>query len=119
MAISKSISSIKRFGPRYGRTVKHKFGSLEGVHRRKHKCPYCSKQNVKRIAAGIWQCSKCRAKFASKAYTVAKRKSMKELTSDVAGSEQSAEAAEETSPEETPAEEAGEGSPEEEKEATA
>lgn len=83
MAVPKSIASVKRFGARYGRTVKHKFGTLEASHRKKYKCPYCSKIALKRVAAGIWQCTKCNAKLASRAYTVSKRKTAKELISEV------------------------------------
>lgn len=64
------MSSMKRFGARYGRTMKAKFGKIEDVQRAKHKCPYCQKTGVKRIAAGIWQCRKCDVKFAGKAYTI-------------------------------------------------
>jgi large subunit ribosomal protein L37Ae len=84
MAIPKSIASIKRFGARYGRTVKHKFGAVEAMHRKKYKCPYCSKQSVKRISAGIWECKKCGAKIASRAYTVSKKKTVKEMISEAA-----------------------------------
>jgi large subunit ribosomal protein L37Ae len=63
------MSSIKRFGARYGRTLKEKFRKIEKVQRAKHKCPYCQKLGVKRIATGIWQCRKCNIKFAGKAYT--------------------------------------------------
>lgn len=64
------MSSIKRFGARYGRTTKEKFRNIEDLQRAKHKCPYCQKAGVKRIAAGIWQCRKCNVKFAGKAYTI-------------------------------------------------
>jgi len=60
---------IKRFGARYGRRTKKKFAQIEKVQRSKHKCPYCNKTAVKRLAMGIWQCNKCEVKFASKAYT--------------------------------------------------
>jgi len=59
----------KRFGARYGRKPKEKFAKAEKQHRGRHKCPYCNKQGVKRLAAGIWQCGKCDIKFAGKAYT--------------------------------------------------
>jgi len=78
MAVPKSIASIKRFGPRYGRTVKHKFGAVEAMHRKKYKCPYCSKLSVKRLSAGIWECQKCNAKIASRAYNLAKKKEVKD-----------------------------------------
>ena len=76
MAIPKAIASIKRFGARYGRTVKHKFGAVEAMQRRKYKCPYCSKPSLKRVSLGIWQCRKCNAKIASRAYTVSKKKTL-------------------------------------------
>ena len=60
----------KRFGARYGRKTKKKFAQVEKQHRGSHKCPYCSKVGVKRVAAGIWQCAKCEVKFAGKAYSV-------------------------------------------------
>lgn len=60
----------KRFGARYGRKTKVKFAQVEKKQRATWKCPYCNKTAVKRLAAGIWQCNKCEAKFAGKAYTV-------------------------------------------------
>jgi large subunit ribosomal protein L37Ae len=60
----------KRFGARYGRRTKKKFSLLEAQQRAKHKCPYCNKVGVKRVAMGIWKCAKCDSKFAGKAYTM-------------------------------------------------
>jgi large subunit ribosomal protein L37Ae len=60
----------KRFGARYGRKTKRKFAQVESQHRTKHKCPYCNKEGVKRLSPGIWQCNKCEAKFAAKAYNI-------------------------------------------------
>jgi large subunit ribosomal protein L37Ae len=62
--------SIKRFGARYGRRTKTKFAQIEKQQRAKHKCPYCAKVDVRRVAVGIWNCGKCDKKFAGKAYTV-------------------------------------------------
>ncbi|MFW5865691.1 MAG: 50S ribosomal protein L37ae [Nanoarchaeota archaeon] len=70
MAQTANSKSTKRFGSRYGKTVKDKFGSIESMQRHKYKCPYCSREQVKRAGTGIWQCKKCDAKFASKAFTV-------------------------------------------------
>jgi len=63
--------TTKRFGARYGRKPKAKFAQIEAEQRSKHKCPYCHKQSVKRLAMGIWQCSKCNNKFTAKAYSLA------------------------------------------------
>ena len=60
----------KRFGPRYGRKPKKKFAQIEAQQRAKHKCPYCNKTSVKRVAMGIWNCAKCDTKFTGKAYTL-------------------------------------------------
>ncbi len=64
--------STKRFGARYGRTIKEKYAKIESEHRRLHKCPYCSQTKAKRVAVGIWHCKKCDSKFTGKAYTLAK-----------------------------------------------
>jgi len=77
MAETEKFGLIKRFGARYGTRTKHRFGEIEKEQRKKHKCPYCSALKVKRIAAGIWYCNKCKTKFSGKAYSI-KRKTFKE-----------------------------------------
>ncbi len=62
--------SVKRFGSRYGRRVRIKFGTIERVQRSLHKCPYCRQNKAKRVSAGIWHCKKCNSTFTGKAYTV-------------------------------------------------
>jgi len=69
---------MKRFGARYGRTVKKNFIKIEIEQRKLHKCPYCNKESVKRLALGIWFCRKCKAKFSGKAYTIAEEKTIVE-----------------------------------------
>lgn len=64
----KKLGSAGRFGARYGRKIKKKVAEIERVLHQKHKCPYCARPGVKRVATGIWYCSKCEAKFAGKAY---------------------------------------------------
>ncbi len=88
MALPKELSTIKRFGTRYGRTTRHKIGLIESVQKQKHKCPYCAQQRVKRVAMGIWQCRKCNAQFTGKAYTTAKKKvTAQELMAQIAQQE--------------------------------
>ena len=69
----KSLGSGKRFGVRYGRSLKQTFAQIEKEHRKLHVCPYCAYTQVKRLSAGIWQCRKCNAKFTGKAYSVEKQ----------------------------------------------
>ncbi len=72
MAKEKSLGSIKRFGARYGRTLKKKFAIVENEQRKLHECPYCNYTKVKRASKGIWKCNKCSATFTGKAYSIKK-----------------------------------------------
>ena len=78
MVIKEKLGSAKRFGARYGRTLKERFAKIEKEQRKFHKCPYCNKVKVKRIAVGIWHCRKCNAKFAANAYSTKKKVITKE-----------------------------------------
>jgi large subunit ribosomal protein L37Ae len=66
--MQKYEKGIKRYGARYGRTVKHRMGAIEALHRGKHLCPNCRYTQATRRSAGIWYCSKCKKTFASRAY---------------------------------------------------
>lgn len=72
MAKKATYGSVKRYGSRYGKRVRDRYGKIEQEQRKSHKCPYCNYEKVKREAVGIWKCQKCDAKFTSKAYTVEK-----------------------------------------------
>jgi len=65
---SKKSKSAGRFGPRYGKRVRAKLVKVESKQRVKQKCPFCEKLGVKRVSKGIWNCSKCKKKFASDTY---------------------------------------------------
>lgn len=69
---------MKRFGTRYGRTIKYKRAKLEVEQRSLHACPYCSKKKVSRVSYGIWECGKCNAKFTARAYSVGQKLSLVE-----------------------------------------
>ena len=73
MAEVEKYGSTKRFGVRYGRKIKERFGKIESIQRKKHKCPYCAAIKVKRVAIGIWHCARCNAKFTGKAYSVTEK----------------------------------------------
>ncbi len=64
---TKKTKSAGRFGVRYGRRVRTKIVEIESIQRKKQKCIFC-KGVAKRISAGIWQCKKCRKKFAGHTY---------------------------------------------------
>ena len=58
-----------RFGARYGVVVHNRVKAIEAHEKAKHECPNCHHMNVKRVSAGIWQCSRCGNKFAAGAYS--------------------------------------------------
>lgn len=64
------MGSVARFGARYGKRTKSKFLMVEQAQRAPQKCPYCSRTQVKRLAVGIFECSKCDSKFTGKAFKV-------------------------------------------------
>ena len=67
------MRTVKRFGSRYGTKPRRRTNEIEsGYMGRKFKCSECGAKKVKRVAAGIWQCGKCKFKFASNAYRVVK-----------------------------------------------
>ena len=74
VTVKKKLGSAKRFGARYGTTPKYKIARIEAEKNQKQKCPYCTSPAAKRVAVGIWKCTKCKSKFTGKAYTVSKAK---------------------------------------------
>src|SRR6056297_247981 len=77
MAI-KTQGSIKRFGARYGRTIRSITGGVEHKQRKLYKCPYCRKVSAKRESVGIWLCRNCGSKFTGRSYEVIAEKVSKE-----------------------------------------
>jgi large subunit ribosomal protein L37Ae len=63
----KKTKSAGRFGARSGTVVRKKLINVESKQRKKQKCPFCDGR-AKRLSKGIWQCSKCKKKFAGGVY---------------------------------------------------
>jgi large subunit ribosomal protein L37Ae len=63
------MSSAKQYRARYGLKPRKKVDAIFKARMAATQCPYCLKHSVKRIAAGIWQCSSCSTKFSGGAYT--------------------------------------------------
>ena len=68
--MTKKVSSAGRFGARYGRKLRKKIANVERFQRKAQKCPYCSREAVKRLAMGIFSCKKCESTFTGRAYVV-------------------------------------------------
>jgi large subunit ribosomal protein L37Ae len=66
--VTKKVGSTGRYGSRYGTKGKKVIREIEKKQKKKQECPYCERKALKRIAAGIWYCRKCNAKFAGGAY---------------------------------------------------
>ena len=65
---TKKAGSAGRFGARYGLRIRRKINEVDKKLKAKHTCTSCLKKSMKRLAAGIWYCTKCKFKVAGKAY---------------------------------------------------
>ncbi|NIO44203.1 MAG: 50S ribosomal protein L37ae [Candidatus Aenigmarchaeota archaeon] len=65
---TKKVGTTGRFGPRYGTKTKKIVRKIEGRMKKEKVCPYCERLALKRVAAGVWYCKKCKTKFAGAAY---------------------------------------------------
>ena len=66
---TKKVGSSGKFGPRYGLSVKKQIRQVDKSKGSKYSCPRCTKKNVKRVSAGIWECRSCSLKFTGGAYS--------------------------------------------------
>jgi large subunit ribosomal protein L37Ae len=63
--------SIRGLGAKYGGTVRKRYSNIQRVLKAKKECPSCSSLKLKRVASGIWRCSRCGFTMAGGAYDVA------------------------------------------------
>ncbi|MFH1649272.1 MAG: 50S ribosomal protein L37ae [Candidatus Woesearchaeota archaeon] len=76
MAKKATYPSVKRFGTRYGKTVRDKYGSIEVQQKKLYPCPHCGYIKVKRMSLGVWHCTKCENTMAGRAFNFEARKSV-------------------------------------------
>ncbi|MBN1924031.1 MAG: 50S ribosomal protein L37ae [Nanoarchaeota archaeon] len=67
---TKKVGSAGRFGPRYGAKIRKAVATIEKSQKSRQECPVCRIGSMKRLSKGIYQCKKCNAKIAGKAYTL-------------------------------------------------
>lgn len=72
MKAEKGLGSVKRFGVRYGKTVKDRLARIEQEQKKLQLCPYCEQLKAKRKFAGVYECSRCNAKFTGRAFFLIK-----------------------------------------------
>jgi large subunit ribosomal protein L37Ae len=66
---TKKVGPTRGLGPRYGATVRKRYIKIITEMKRRHKCPQCGLQRVKRVGVGVWKCGKCGFTFTGGAYT--------------------------------------------------
>ncbi|MDD3083756.1 MAG: 50S ribosomal protein L37Ae [Candidatus ainarchaeum sp.] len=69
MKKTKKVNSTGRFGSRYGVGIRKRILKVEERQKNLNPCPFCGFKKIKRIAAGLFECKKCSAKFTGGAYT--------------------------------------------------
>ncbi len=60
--------STRRFGARYGATIRKRVEKIERKKKRKYPCPNCRKRTLRWVAVGLWECKNCGFKMAGAAF---------------------------------------------------
>lgn len=56
------------FNVRGGRKLRKSYNKIKKLKTSKYMCPTCSKENVRRVTVGMWECASCGSKYAGGAY---------------------------------------------------
>lgn len=68
MSSTKKVKSVGRFGARFGVGIRKRLIQIEEQQKKAVACPQCGFKKIKRIAPGIFACSKCSTSFAGGAF---------------------------------------------------
>lgn len=68
--VRKGSTNLKGLVIKFGATVRKRYGKVYRTLHKKRRCPSCGSLRLGRLAAGIWQCPKCKFKIASGAYDI-------------------------------------------------
>ena len=71
---TKKVRAAGKFGAGYGTRVRKVYNAIEQNQRGDQQSPFHPKGKAKRIAAGIWKCTKTGKIFAGSAYSLEKAK---------------------------------------------
>ena len=77
---TRKAGSAGRFGARYGVVVRNRIKTIEAQQTKKHECPVCHHDSVKRVSSGIWYCKHCDTKFAAGAYNPNTKKELSQVS---------------------------------------
>jgi large subunit ribosomal protein L37Ae len=67
---TKKVGITGRYGARYGTLVRYRLKKIEAYKTNPFNCPKCQAKAIKRSSVGLWDCSKCGARFTGGAYTL-------------------------------------------------
>ena len=65
---TKKVGPTGWMGPRYGIRIRRRIVEVDRVRSAASPCPRCSTVTLRRVASGIFECSRCGTRFASNAY---------------------------------------------------
>ncbi|MFM7855495.1 MAG: 50S ribosomal protein L37Ae, partial [Flammeovirgaceae bacterium] len=68
---TKKVGICGKYGTRYGATLRKVVKKFEVSQHATYVSPFCGKNSVKRVAAGIWKCKHTNKKIAGGAYQLA------------------------------------------------
>lgn len=57
----------------YGKKIREKVEETSKTKKARYMCPSCSRRAIARKSLGLWECRKCKTKFASNAYEFKER----------------------------------------------
>ncbi len=67
-AKGRKTRSVGRFGTRYGVKNRKLVADIEEKMHAEYACPECGAKRLKRIATGIWKCTKCELTYTGGSY---------------------------------------------------
>ncbi len=68
---TKKVGPTGWMGARYGIRIRRRVLDLDRARQAASPCPKCSTVTVRRRASGVYECTRCKTRFASNAYVFA------------------------------------------------
>ena len=65
---TKKVGNTGWMGPRYGIRIRRRVLEIDRARSHRSACPRCSTVTLERVASGVFECRRCRTRFASGAY---------------------------------------------------
>jgi large subunit ribosomal protein L37Ae len=65
---TKKVGPAGWMGPRYGLRIRRRVIDIDRAREKPAACPRCSTVTLRRVASGVFECSRCHTRYASNAY---------------------------------------------------